>query len=732
MLTPSFLLIAPLLAAAPLAQAPAPQDDATPASDSPAADSPSEDESQATAEPAQAAGKVFALVGATVHTMVAGAEPAPQTVLVRDGVIEGLLAPDVLLPAGTEKIDVTGKHVVPGLIDGMVFFDPDQDALYVSSGVTTIRDLGGEPVRALIEREPAQRDKTPGPFLVTPGAVVDGDPPSSSEAAILRSPEMADQLLPILFNEKIDFLSTQLGLSPDAFKRAAELAHERGLKVWGPVPRTLTLEQALERGLDGVLFLDRLLPEGVGWDKVLPGGLKNGVQTLAAKSTPLVPVLRATELRLGRQDQSTVDFGLMDPIYEGQWMAERGFRETVADEEFVKTGERVMAKQLALLIALDEAGVPLLPGSAAPQPWLYPGLALHEELELWQRAGLAPSDVLARATREAAEIIGIDATRGTVARGKVADLLVLSDDPSLGVEALRAPEAVVLRGQVLDRERLDTMLAKVRAKFDARREELARPIEVPEPDVPEGIVVLRGKVDFYTVGERIRAERFAVVREPDGAVTYVGRTRYVASAEAAAREMRVLQRTRDGKLDEFVVELQNGTDKIVSSGLWTAEALRIERRANGAIVDTKNVRARVVCVDIGSVTSALLLTQLVRTEPFEIMTFHELLEPERATWAMGWGGEGGLVHMVRTHTGALQWQSTKLGSPELMRITVGGGIVESILVEEDARGGPGLPAPAEKLKMVKPAPPTDVVGPPVDGGGEAGDEAGPDDEPSDG
>jgi hypothetical protein len=363
----------------------------------------------------------------------------------------------------------------------------------------------------------------------------------------------------------------------------------------------------------------------------------------------------------------------------------------------------VVAKQLALLIALDEAGVPLVAGSAAPQPWLYPGAALHDELELWQRAGLAPYDVLARATREAARLLGIDAQRGTIARGKVADLVVVAADPRAGVAALRHPELVVLRGQVLDSARLSDMLAAVRTRNDARREELRRPIEVAPPELPEGTVVLQGKVEVFSVGQRIRAERFAVVREPDGAIAYVGRMAFAGSA-GANRETRVLQRTRDGKLDEFEVVLVNGADTMTSRGLWAGESLRIERRANGALVDTKRVHDRVICVDIGSVTSALLLTQLVRTEPFQILTYHELLEPELAPWAMGYGGEGGLVHFVRTHTGATTFQSTKLGSPELLRTAVGGGIVETVLVEEDGLGGAGLPPPAEKLALVKPLP----------------------------
>jgi hypothetical protein len=240
-------------------------------------------------------------------------------------------------------------------------------------------------------------------------------------------------------------------------------------------------------------------------------------------------------------------------------------------------------------------------------------------------------------------------------------------------------------------------------------------------------VVLRGLVEVASLGQRIRAERFAVVREHDGAVTYVGRTAYRMHDGEAKKEMHVLQRTREGKLDEFLVSLRTGDEEAVSHGLWVGSDLRIDRKLSGVPVDVKRVRERIACVDIGSVTTALLLTQLVRTEPFQIVTFHELLEPELALWAMGYGGEGGLVHYVRTHKGAFTFQSTARGAVELQRNAIGGGsTIDTVLIEEDALGGPGMPPPAEKLALVKPAPdpaagpPAPEPAPAAKGGGEDG------------
>ena len=208
--------------------------------------------------------EVVAIVGGTVHTMEAGAEPAAATVIVRDGRIEAVLDPAVPAPADARVIDAKGRHLVPGLIDGMVYFDADHDALYIAQGVTTIRDLGGDPVSAFLGRLPDRRNRVPGPALVTPGTVIDGDPPSSSNAVIVRSADVAPGLLQILLDENVDFFSVQLGLPADALARTIELAHEHELEVWGPLPRAVTL------GFSGLLAAAMALPL-LAWRIERPG-----------------------------------------------------------------------------------------------------------------------------------------------------------------------------------------------------------------------------------------------------------------------------------------------------------------------------------------------------------------------------------------------------------------------------------------------------------------------------
>jgi predicted amidohydrolase len=83
------------------------------------------------------------LRGATVQTMVPGEAPRVTNVLIEEGRVRAL-TDDVPPGADLRVIDLSGKHLLPGLIDACVNFDPEHDALYLAAGVTLVRDLGGD------------------------------------------------------------------------------------------------------------------------------------------------------------------------------------------------------------------------------------------------------------------------------------------------------------------------------------------------------------------------------------------------------------------------------------------------------------------------------------------------------------------------------------------------------------------------------------------------------------
>jgi imidazolonepropionase-like amidohydrolase len=100
---------------------------------------------------------------------------------------------------------------------------------------------------------------------------------------------------------------------------------------------------------------------------------------------------------------------------------------------------------------------------------VFPGASLHEELRLFvDSVGMTPLEALASATRKPAEWLGLADSVGTIARGKVADLVLLDADPLADINNTRRISAVVLRGKLLRSKDLEDLRAAVAAMPDLR------------------------------------------------------------------------------------------------------------------------------------------------------------------------------------------------------------------------------------------------------------------------
>ncbi|HEV8715794.1 MAG TPA: amidohydrolase family protein [Candidatus Binatia bacterium] len=136
-------------------------------------------------------------------------------------------------------------------------------------------------------------------------------------------------------------------------------------------------------------------------------------------------------------------------------------RRTAAD--IAASGQWVYHKQLALVGAMQRAGVQLLAGTDTPAPYVFPGFSLHEELALLVQAGLPPLAALQSATRNPAQYLGLLDRLGTVEQGKFADLVLLDANPLDEISNTKKIAAVVVGGNLFTQEALQMLLAHVEA-----------------------------------------------------------------------------------------------------------------------------------------------------------------------------------------------------------------------------------------------------------------------------
>jgi len=111
-----------------------------------------------------------------------------------------------------------------------------------------------------------------------------------------------------------------------------------------------------------------------------------------------------------------------------------------------------------IVSTLHRAGVPVLAGTDAPMPKVYPGFSLHEELQLLVESGMSPQAALRAATLAPASFLGIADRAGSVAVGKRADLVILDADPLRDIRNTQRIHAVLLDGRLLRRSALDALL----------------------------------------------------------------------------------------------------------------------------------------------------------------------------------------------------------------------------------------------------------------------------------
>lgn len=589
----------------------------------------------------------IALVGGLVHPMVPGAKPEVATILVDHGLIEAVGA-KLEVPADAKVIHLEGKHVMPGLVDAMVNFDPDHDWLYLTSGVTLVREIGADLDMLLAERSGDARGRNPGPSLWIAGAILDGAQPATRSAVVMTTREEAVDKASRLLHpadgiEGIDYLSFYRGLSKDCWNAVIELAHKESPRrqVWGTLPVGATLEDALKAGQDGVFYLDALLPAGKQWKDLTPEEIEAIGARVGESHLAVTPTLALYASRLLPPPKKPPELKYLGPIQVAQWLADDAQRRQffTAKPERQAEGFAELKQRLALVKSLYAHKVALVPGSSCGMaPWVMPGEALLDELSLWigQSVGIPLPEALRMATRASAQRIGADRLHGSLEKGKWANLIVTEKDPEAVLETLHAPAAVMIRGWMFEADVLAKLLENL-AQRQQRLQALAFDKsldQLPALAQPSGELLLTGIVETRYQGQRISAERFAVSRMSDGTLIFAGRSLTFGSATTADTECEVTEKILGGRLVDFELTTTSGPRVITAKGTLSGGTLNVDMRLNGVAQGMPRIRESVAFLECGSVVTDLILGQCVQPGTFTALWMDDFQVNSSDKWAL--------------------------------------------------------------------------------------------------
>ncbi|MGK3943905.1 amidohydrolase family protein [Streptomyces caeruleatus] len=438
-----------------------------------------------------------------------GAPPASgMTVVVEGGRVTGL-APSahIRLRPGTRTVDLTGKYLIPGLIEAHTHSDGPETvvpALYALAGVTTVREMRGQPVHHEW-REKIRSGALLGPRWVVGSPIVDGTP-SLWAADVGPTIEVRDaaegrRAVRRVRREGADFVKVYSRLSREAYFAIADEARRQGIPHLGHCPDTVRIAEASACGHRSIEHLHALLLATSRHEKEIrrrlaavridprdPSSLSRyhswfqqvhplewrAVQgydrdradalfrSLSADGTVVVPTLSVHHTLERPED---VPARAEERKYLPAWQVESWPDQLTAliggrTPEQERQIRQIFAHRLRLVRELRDMGVRLAAGTDTGTGYLVPGFALHDELALLVSAGLTPAEALRAATRDAARTLGLPDV-GTVARGQAADLLVLDADPLRDIRNTRRIHGVVVDGRWIPPEERHRLLTAV-------------------------------------------------------------------------------------------------------------------------------------------------------------------------------------------------------------------------------------------------------------------------------
>lgn len=373
-------------------------------------------------------------------------------------------------------IDVTGKYVLPGLIDIHVHYSDWMGQLFLSHGVTTVKDLGNDIDWIANVSHDIDRGKVHGPRIVYVGNGLDAPPPDRNTHIGVSDGVSARRAVALLHSKGASAIKVREKMRPELLAVVAEESHKLGLPVTGHLKRTDAREAAFA-GIDGIEHLSgfaqaiantaRERQAGQDDRQVLISDLKAFASIESSAADELINLLVSRNVAIAptmpiwwrmatphRVNFASEDAGYaVDPTLT---YIPENIRALWASSAFYEIDDSVeldhvqlgFTRMQGLVLNHYQSGGDVLAGSDTF--FSIPGLSLHRELMLLCDAGISPLEVISIATHRNAKFLGKDSDLGTITPGKLADIVVVDQNPLLDISNIKRVSMVVKDGRVVD------------------------------------------------------------------------------------------------------------------------------------------------------------------------------------------------------------------------------------------------------------------------------------------
>ncbi len=396
-----------------------------------------------------------AITGARILTMSGdGAGVIENGTIIIEGDRIAAVGPggEVSIPAGATQVDARGKTVMPGLVDahahgpqGTGDLVPQQNWSAVqelAAGVTTIHDPsnGASQIFAAAERQRAGSYLSPRIFST--GEIVYG---AKAPGVYARIDNYEDALAHVRRIKAQGGISIKNYNQPRRDQRQQVVAAARAENMLVVAEGGSLFGMDMNLIADGNSTVEHNIPVDVMYEDVL--------QFYSQSQSNYTPTLTVTYGGLAgdpywRQATDVFDNPLLVHTPPKQLLADTARRTKAPDWAFVDDNSAREAKKLA------DRGVKVSIGAHGQQP----GIAAHWELWSFARGGMSPVEALRAGTIESARSLGMDRDIGSLEVGKLADLVILSADPSQDIRNSDDIERVMLGGRLYDARTMNEVI----------------------------------------------------------------------------------------------------------------------------------------------------------------------------------------------------------------------------------------------------------------------------------
>lgn len=392
-------------------------------------------------------------------------------------------------------INGEGKYLIPGLWDMHVHTLMSdwyrwQLPLLRTNGIIGFREMWGDPLLFDSIRHRMRNSDLPYFHFVASGHMLDGEMPAWEGSTAVVTPEDGIRLVDSLAGANVDFIKVYSLLTKEVFKAIATRCKQRGIPFAGHVPFPVTVKEASEAGMASMEHLYGLRAEACEYrdsayslmEKVSvvytsgnnalatlvytriyalttehfsPDKAKEIAQTFKQNNTYIVPTLVALRGVYLRNDSSITNDHRLKYMSESTLASWRQSTEhdlkTLSAADWEGRRKRWIVERQILKI-LAEENVPILAGSDSDNPYAFPGFSIHDEMALFVDVGMSPLQALQTATLNAAKYLNVIDSLGTIAEGKLADVVLLDGNPLEEIRNTTKINSVIVKGVVYDQE----------------------------------------------------------------------------------------------------------------------------------------------------------------------------------------------------------------------------------------------------------------------------------------